>query len=105
MVVAAVLGGFILEGGNLLLLMQWAEFLIIGGTALGALLISTPKTVLVKISRYLLGSLKPSGLNPENVITSYSIHYTKLYEAGWQAWASRPSGPSDRPWHTPASKW
>jgi chemotaxis protein MotA len=65
-VVVAVLGGFLLEGGNLLTLMQWAEFVIIGGTALGALLISTPKTILVKLSRYLLGSLKSTGLSRES---------------------------------------
>jgi chemotaxis protein MotA len=65
-VLVSVLGGFMLEGGNLLLLMQWAEFVIIGGTAVGALLISTPKTVLVKISGFLLGSLKSSGLSRES---------------------------------------
>ncbi len=74
-VVAAVLGGFLLEGGSLLLLMQWAEFLIIGGTAVGALLISTPKTVLVKISRYLLGSLKSSGLSQESFIELLQLLY------------------------------
>jgi chemotaxis protein MotA len=65
-VLVSVLGGFLLEGGNLLLLMQWAEFVIIGGTALGALLISTPKAVLFRIGRYLLGSLKTAGLSQES---------------------------------------
>lgn len=74
-VVMAVLGGFILEGGNLLLLMQWAEFLIIGGTALGALLISTPKTVLARISRYLLGSLKSADLSPEKFTELLQLLY------------------------------
>ncbi len=60
-VLVSVLGGFLLEGGNLLVLLQWAEFIIIGGTALGALLISTPKSTLVKIGRYILGSLKSGG--------------------------------------------
>lgn len=74
-VAAAVLGGFILEGGNPLLLMQWAEFLIIGGTALGALLISTPKPVLAKISRYLLGSVKTSGLSRESFLELLQLLY------------------------------
>jgi chemotaxis protein MotA len=74
-VVAAVLTGFLLEGGNLLLLMQWAEFIIIGGTALGALLISTPKNVLIKISRYLLGSLKSSGLSHESFTELLQLLY------------------------------
>ncbi len=74
-VAVAVMGGFMLEGGNPLLLMQWAEFLIIGGTALGALLISTPKNILVKIIRYLLDSLKPSGLSPEKFTELLQLLY------------------------------
>jgi chemotaxis protein MotA len=60
-VLVSVLGGFLLEGGNFLVLMQWAEFVIIGGAAAGALLISTPKPTLVKMVRYVLGSVKSQG--------------------------------------------
>jgi chemotaxis protein MotA len=67
-VLVSVLGGFLLEGGNLLVLLQWAEFVIIGGTALGALLISTPKETLVKIVRYILGSLKSGGPSRERFV-------------------------------------
>ncbi len=38
----AVFGGFIMEGGHLMVLMQPAEYLIIGGAALCGLLIGTP---------------------------------------------------------------
>jgi chemotaxis protein MotA len=41
-VVISVVVGYILQGGPLLALAQPAEFLIIGGTAVGALLIGTP---------------------------------------------------------------
>jgi len=64
-VLVSVLGGFLLEGGNFLVLMQWAEFIIIGGAAAGALLISTPKTTLVKMIRYTLGSIKSQDFSPE----------------------------------------
>lgn len=64
-VLVSVLGGFILAGGNVLVLLQWAEFIIIGGTALGALLISTPKATLVKIVRFTLGSIKSGGPSRE----------------------------------------
>lgn len=67
-VLASVVGGFILAGGNVLVLLQWAEFLIIGGTAVGALLISTPKATLNKIVHYLLGSLKSAGPRRETFI-------------------------------------
>jgi chemotaxis protein MotA len=64
-VVVSVLGGFLLAGGNFLVLLQWAEFLIIGGAAAGALLISTPKSTLVKMVRYVLCSLKSQVVSQE----------------------------------------
>jgi hypothetical protein len=57
-VLVSVLGGFLLEGGNFLVLMQWAEFMIIGGAAVGALLVATPKATLSKMVKYVLGSVK-----------------------------------------------
>lgn len=45
-VIASVIGGYLWEGGNLLLLSQPAEFVIIGGCAAGTLLVSTPMSVL-----------------------------------------------------------
>jgi len=45
-VVAAVMGGYLMAGGALLVLNQPSEFLVIGGVAAGTLLISTPMSVL-----------------------------------------------------------
>jgi chemotaxis protein MotA len=45
-VIVAVAGGYIWEGGHLILLWQPAEFAIIGGCAAGILLISTPMAML-----------------------------------------------------------
>jgi chemotaxis protein MotA len=66
-VLISVLGGFLLEGGNFLVLMQWAEFVIIGGAAAGALLISTPKSTLVKMVNYVLGSVKSQNVSRESL--------------------------------------
>ena len=55
-----VLGGFVLEGGPLLVLFQWKEFLIIGGAALGSLLIQSPLPVLKKMVAKLPGLFKPN---------------------------------------------
>lgn len=45
-VIGAVLGGYLMEGGSILVLNQPAEFVIIFGAAIGSLLISTPGRVL-----------------------------------------------------------
>src|SRR5262249_24986344 len=53
-VLVSVLGGFLIEGGKVGALLQYAEFLIIGGAAAGSLLVSTPMGVL----REIVGQLK-----------------------------------------------
>ncbi len=58
-VIIGVIGGFLLEGGPILVLMQWVEFLIIGGAGIGSMLVSTPlpvlKQMLVTLPRLLKG--------------------------------------------------
>ena len=48
-VLASVAGGYLMHGGDLLALNQPSELLIIGGAALGALIISTPMPLLKRI--------------------------------------------------------
>jgi chemotaxis protein MotA len=57
-VIGSVIGGFILEGGPFLVLMQVVEFMIIGGAAVGALLISAPAKLLSKVMQRLIATLK-----------------------------------------------
>jgi chemotaxis protein MotA len=49
-VMVSVLGGFIIEGGPLILLFQPVEFLIIGGAAAGGLIIGTPRQYLAQLA-------------------------------------------------------
>ena len=49
LVLGAVLGGYMMEGGELGVLNQPAEFVIIMGAALGSVLISTPIKVVIQI--------------------------------------------------------
>lgn len=56
-VLGGVLSGFVLEGGQILALNQPMELLIIGGAAIGALLISTPLNVIKGIISQLKGAL------------------------------------------------
>jgi chemotaxis protein MotA len=48
-VIGSVAGGYLMHGGSLLALNQPSELLIIGGAALGSLLISTPMSVLKQL--------------------------------------------------------
>jgi len=48
-VLGSVAAGYLMEGGSLLALLQPAELVIIGGAALGALIISTPLPLLKRI--------------------------------------------------------
>jgi chemotaxis protein MotA len=48
-VLIGVIGGFVLHGGPLLVLLQWTEFLIIGGAGVGSVLIGTPPRILKKL--------------------------------------------------------
>jgi chemotaxis protein MotA len=57
-VLLGVLGGFVMHGGPLLVLLQWNEFLIIGGAAIGSLLIGTPLPILKKLTGSVTGVLK-----------------------------------------------
>ncbi|UCE65173.1 MAG: flagellar motor stator protein MotA [Candidatus Zixiibacteriota bacterium] len=51
-VLFSVLGGFIMEGGHLLVLFQPAEFLIIGGAMIGSIIVSLPiKTLKLMIAQ------------------------------------------------------
>ena len=59
-IVVAVLGGYLMEGGHLLLLNQPAEFVIIGGAAIGILFISTPMHVLHALVHQLKRLLTPA---------------------------------------------
>jgi len=48
-VIGSVIAGFLIAGGNLVLLIQISEFITIGGAAIGSILISSPPILLKKI--------------------------------------------------------
>jgi chemotaxis protein MotA len=56
-VIGAVIGGYLMEHGNLKVLIQPAELVIIGGAAIGTLLIGNPLPVIIKIIKGVLGIL------------------------------------------------
>ena len=60
LVIVAVVGGFLMEHGHLAVLMQPAELVIIGGAAVGTLLIANPLSTVVKIMHGAMAVLKGS---------------------------------------------
>jgi chemotaxis protein MotA len=59
-VLGCIAGGYLMEKGNLLVLMQPAELLIIGGAALGTVLIGNPPYILKSILAGILAVFKGS---------------------------------------------
>ncbi len=74
-VLGAVFGGFVLEGGPLKLIVQPVEFLIIGGAALGAMIISAPKKLLMKIVAKAIASLKGGSVNRQLYLDLLRLMY------------------------------
>ena len=58
-VFGAVVAGYLMHGGKLLLLNQPSEFLIIGGASIGIIVVSAPMSVLRELMRQLVRLLKP----------------------------------------------
>jgi chemotaxis protein MotA len=72
-VIGAILGGYLMEHGNVRVLMQPAELLIIGGAALGTLLIANPLHILTKIAGGLAGLFKGSPYNKSKYMDSMKM--------------------------------
>jgi chemotaxis protein MotA len=67
-VLGCIAGGYLIEKGNLLVLMQPAELLIIGGAALGTVLIGNPTYVLKAIIGGVLQVFKGSPYNENSYL-------------------------------------
>jgi chemotaxis protein MotA len=64
-VIGSILAGYLMEKGNVLVLLQPAELVIIGGAAIGTLLIANPLHILKQIVSGLLSVLKGSPYNKQ----------------------------------------
>jgi len=75
-VIAAVLGGFSMAGGHIGSLIHPSEFITIGGAALGGLIVSAPKKVLIDLMKGILQSIKGSPYNK----SAYEEAFKCLYD-------------------------
>jgi chemotaxis protein MotA len=69
-VFGAVVGGFLMEKGALLVLLQPAELVIIGGAAVGTILVANPLPLAIKIFTSVLGVLSGSRFTKEFYLES-----------------------------------
>jgi chemotaxis protein MotA len=75
-VFAAVFGGFVLEHGNLFVLLQPAELLIVGGAAAGIIIVANPPSVIRRMCRGAFDAFRPSPRTPQVFLT----HLRMLFE-------------------------
>lgn len=74
-VTGSVLGGYMWHGGQLLALNQPNEFLIIGGAALGALIIATPIPVIKAIIADIMGVIKGGSYSKQDFLDLLVMMY------------------------------
>ena len=72
-VIAAIVGGYLMEHGNLKVLVQPAELLIIGGAAIGTVLIANPLHILKQLVGGILGALKGSPYGKQKYLESMKM--------------------------------
>jgi chemotaxis protein MotA len=72
-VFGAIIGGFLMEKGKIPVLVQPAELLIIGGSAIGTLLVANPLPLIVKIFKSLIGVFAGSRFTREFYLESIKM--------------------------------
>jgi chemotaxis protein MotA len=75
-VLGSVLGGFIMGDGHVMALMHVSELIIIGGAAVGSLVLMSPRKVLLDLFRQALGTLRGSPYTRR----AYEELFKALYE-------------------------
>jgi chemotaxis protein MotA len=80
-VFGSIISGYLMEHGNLKVLLQPAELIIIGGAAIGTLLIANPAQVIKKIIGGVMGCLKGSHINKAYYLDTLKMCYELLNKA------------------------
>ena len=80
-VFGAVAGGYLMEHGHIKVLLQPAELLIIGGAAIGTVLVANPLHILKKIASGLGGVIGGSQFTKQRYLESLKMMYDLLNRA------------------------
>src|SRR6266446_5153759 len=77
-VFGCIIAGYLMEHGNLRVLMQPAEFVIIAGAAAGTVLIANPLNTLKDIARGVAEVSAPSRKNPQRYVNLLKMAFNRL---------------------------
>ena len=77
-VFGAVIGGFLMEKGHIMVLVQPAEVLILVGAAIGTLLVANPMHIIKGVVAGLLGVLKGSKFDKKHYLSTLKMMYEFL---------------------------
>src|ERR1700678_4712252 len=80
-VFGAVAAGYLMEHGNMLVLVQPAELIIIGGAGLGTILIANPVHILKKLIGGITGTFKGSSYTQERYMQTLKMMYELFMRA------------------------
>jgi chemotaxis protein MotA len=80
-VFGAVIAGYLMEHGNLKVLIQPAELVVIGGAAIGTVLIANPMHILKALIGGVTGVFKGSPFNKQRYINTLKMMYDLLNKA------------------------
>jgi chemotaxis protein MotA len=99
-VIGAIIGGYLMEHGNVRVLLQPAELLIIGGAAIGTVLIANPLHILKKIAGGLAGIFKGSPYDKSKYMESMKMLFelfSRARKEGLMALESDSDNPDQSP--------
>jgi chemotaxis protein MotA len=99
-VVGGVIGGYLMAGGALGVLNQPSEFVVIGGAAIGSLLVSTPGRVLAATLEQVKGALSGAGAGRQDYIDLLSLLFQLfklVQQSGAMALESHFENPKESP--------
>jgi chemotaxis protein MotA len=80
-VFGCIIAGYLMEHGNLRVLMQPAEFVIIAGAAAGTVLIANPLNTLKDVARGVAGVFGSSRYNSQRYVDSLKMAFELLNKA------------------------
>jgi chemotaxis protein MotA len=96
LVIAGIVGGFLMEHGNLLVLMQPGELVIIGGAAIGTVLIANPLGTLIRLAKAFIGVIKGSRYTEAFYLSNLAMLYD-IFQYARKAGLAKLEGDVDKP--------